>query len=136
MKYGAVLLNMKPDCCKMGYVDVWVSPRDTHGAHADNDTEGRGGRRRAHLHTLPGNSTARLYLPHPVTDDVQTEVLVDGGCRGGSDKILLIGEDHQRDSSQLLFLQQLSKFLDGEWGEEDILITVWSCILHRNMYPT
>lgn len=61
----------------------------------------------AYLHAFPGQRRARLDLPDAVADGVQIEALCN--LRGGrrSQQVLLVGEDEDRNTAELLLIQQL-----------------------------
>ncbi|KAG9346160.1 hypothetical protein JZ751_007978 [Albula glossodonta] len=66
---------------------------------------------RADLDALPGQGRAGLDLPQAVPDGVQVEALGDLGGRRRRQQVLLVGEDQDRNATQLLLVQQLCQLL-------------------------
>ena len=64
-----------------------------------------------HPHSLPWDSRAGLYPPLSVPDGVEVQPISNLMSSAGIDQILLVGEDHHRNPSQFLLLQQFSQLL-------------------------
>ena len=61
----------------------------------------------AHFDAFPGGCGARLDLPRPVGDGLESHALGDGVRLRGTRQVLLVGEDQERDAHQLVLAKQL-----------------------------
>lgn len=87
------------------FIPSWKDNVKAAGEEGGRVRAGAGAEAGAHLDALAREGGARLDLPYAVADGVQVEALGDLGGRGGCQQVLLVGEDQQRDGTQLLLVQ-------------------------------